>query len=347
MKIMHVILSQGFAGSERSTAESCNEQARCGHEVRLVVRRSHRAKANAASILDHIEPAVSVRVVPDRLFTGLALGRAIREFAPDVVHTHLRRATRLVVRARPAAATVATLHLSVNGPQYLELDGLICNANWQRESIPPGYRGRVFKMSNSLIPHRRLTAEERLACRAELGIAPDELLVGGVGRLAHSKGWDVLIRAFESVAAPGARLVIFGEGRERPRLESLAGPRVLLPGFHRNVKDWYQVFDLFVCPSRREPLPRVILEALDGGTPVIASTADGCRELIEQYGGELFEIEDVEGLARLLRRSIEQPPPRVQVDLTAHHVENVTRAYLQAYETLLQDVRARRAARAG
>lgn len=336
MRIMHVLLSRGFAGSERSTAEACNEQARLGHNVALALRRSHRQR-HGSSILDHLEDSVQRYVLPDRLGTQQQLARAIAHWAPELIHTHLRRGTRLVARLRPRAATVATLHLSINGPQFLELDGLICNAEWQRRSVPPSYRGQVFKMNNSLVPHRRLAPEERLALRAQLGISAEEFVIGAVGRLAHSKGFDILIRAFTQARLPESRLVILGEGRERRRLRRLAPEHsVLLPGFRPEVKDYYQVFDLFVCPSRREPLPRVILEALDAGTPVIASQADGCRELVEQYGGELFPIEDVDALAALLRAAQREPRPHRVVDLSAHLIGNVTLTYLAAYERLIR-----------
>src|SRR3546814_5621620 len=100
-------LSRGFAGSERATAESCNAQAATGHAVLLVVRRSHR-DGNGASVLDHLDPQVKVETVPDRLFTGRAIAKALAAFASDVVHCHLRRATRIVARAQPPAAMVAT-----------------------------------------------------------------------------------------------------------------------------------------------------------------------------------------------------------------------------------------------
>jgi glycosyltransferase involved in cell wall biosynthesis len=339
MRIMHTLLSRGFAGSERSTAESANRQAALGHPVMLVVQRRHRGRGGS-SILDYIDPAVQLRIVPSRLFTGRAIGEAIAEFRPDVIHTHLRRSTRLVARLQPQAATIATLHLSVNGPQFLQLDGLICNARWQCESIPPSYRGEVFKMHNSLLPHRRLSADERRRLRREFGVGDDDFLVGGVGRLARSKGWDTLIEAFHRAALPGARLLIFGEGRERRRLEALAGGSVALPGHRSDIKDLYQAFDLFVCPSRREPLPRVMLEAMDAATPVIGSSADGCRELIEDYGGDLFPAEDVDALAALLREHHRQRPGRRPVDLARHHIDRVTEDYLDAYRLIIARKRA-------
>jgi len=339
MRIMHVILSRGFAGSERSTAESCNAQSR-EHTVAIVLRRSN-ANGSGTSITRYLDPAVEVHIIPDVLFTRRSLGRAIAEFRPDVIHTHLRRSTRLVSQLAPDCATIATLHLSVNGPQFLDLDGLICNAFWQQRDIPAGYPGQVFKLNNSLTPHRGLSGAEIDALRRNLGVSNGEFLIGGVGRLAFSKGWDTLIRAFAAAKLEGARLVILGEGRERSRLERLAGAQGVLVGFRANVKDYYQAFDLFVCPSRREPLPRVILEAMDGGVPVIASTAEGCRELVAEYGGDLFPIEDEAALSALLVRHFESRGTRRVVDLSAHHVDAVNRTIVDAYRSVIAHRRAR------
>jgi glycosyltransferase involved in cell wall biosynthesis len=180
-----------------------------------------------------------------------------------------------------------------------------------------------------------LDAPEIAALRESLGVAPDQYLVGAVARLAQSKGLDHLIEAFRAAGLPDARLVILGEGRERGRLERLLGPNMTMPGFRKNIKDYYQAFDLFVCPSRREPLPLVMLEAFDAGVPIVASTADGCRELIEEYGGDLFPIGDVAALAAILRRHASAPRQRPVHDLTPHFIENVNRTIIEVYGKLI------------
>jgi glycosyltransferase involved in cell wall biosynthesis len=338
MKILHVLLSRGFAGSERSTAESCSAQAAAGHAVMLAVRRSHRGPTGA-SVLDHLDRRVQVSVLPDRLFTGRALARAMAAFGPDIVHCHLRRGTRLTAAIDPPAALVATLHLDFNSRAYGAMDGLICNARWQLRELPASYRGLTFKAHNSLLPHRRLDAAERAAVRAGLGAGPDDFLVGGAGRLTRKKGWDMLIDAFRAGDLPsGARLVLFGAGSAEGALRRRAGndPRIRFGGWRSDLKDVYQALDLFVCPSRFEPLPRVMLEALDAGVPVVASDADGCRELVEDYGGELFTREDVPALTALLERHARARPSRHRPDLSAHHLDNAMAAMLAFYGQVIE-----------
>src|ERR1700683_4294339 len=191
MRIMHTILSRGFAGSERYAAELASCQA-AEHDVMLVVRRTHRSRFGT-SVVDAVSDRVRVCTVPTWLRTQGSVERRIREFDPDVIHTHLRRSSRIIARARTAAPSVATLHNRANGPHFFELDGLICNAHWQVREIPPTYQGRVFKLNQLFTPHRRLDAAEIAALRQSLGVAPDHYLVGAAARLAKSKGLDTLI----------------------------------------------------------------------------------------------------------------------------------------------------------
>jgi glycosyltransferase involved in cell wall biosynthesis len=318
LNIVHVILSRGFAGSERSTAESCNQQCK-EHRVTVIVRRDHRR--HGASIVDHLDPRVDIIEVPSLLFTQYFLARALARIEPDIVHAHLRRSTRLVARVRTAAKKLSTLHITVNGPHFARMDGLICNARWQLKDIPADFKGQVFKANNSLVPHRRLDAAEIAQLRRELGIGDDEMLIAAVGRYKPTKGWDTLIKAFIQLPQyDKARLLFFGAGSLENDLKALAAgdSRIRFVGFRKDIKDLYQVFDLAVCPSRFEPLPRVMLEAMDGGAPLIASDIGGCIELIEDYGGVSFAVDNVDDLKDKLAQCIENPPPRHRPDLSAH-----------------------------
>ena len=103
------------------------------------------------------------------------LEEIIRAWAPDVVHTHLRRGTRYVARiglastGLPQAVHVATLHLSVNGPHYLQTDGLSASPSGSSTRYRADYRGQVFLVPNSLVPHPRLDAARVRELRASLG----------------------------------------------------------------------------------------------------------------------------------------------------------------------------------
>lgn len=339
MRIAHVLYSRGFAGSERSTAESCAAQS-TNHDVLLLIRRDHRDRGGA-SILDHVDARIKVIEVTAHWRAQHRLQRELGAWQPDIVHAHLRRATRLLAGCTLDAARVATLHLRINGPQFLAMDGLICISPWQLDTIPANYQGLAVMIRNSLLPQPRIAAARRVELRAELGADANTWLVGGVGRLARSKGWDILIRAFRDAHLPAARLAVIGEGRERSRLARLGrGAQVALPGFRQDVKDYYQAFDLFVCPSRSEPMGRVIMEALDAGTPVIASDAKGPKEILAEYPGELVPIGDVGELAAALKRAHAAPRERLSVDLSAHHLQRVSAEMVDFYRRVIERRRA-------
>lgn len=334
-RIMHVILSTGFAGSERAAAETCNALAE-DHDVALVIRADHRG-AGGASIRDYLDPGVEVIQVPARWYTRRRLADTIRAWHPDLVHTHLRRGTRYVAQIRPGVPHVCTLHIALNGPHYLEADTIVCISDWQLRTIPGTFRGRVVMLPNSLLPEARLDRRSIRNLRSSLGATDDDFVVGGVGRLAHSKGFDVLVRAFEAAGLPKSRLVIVGEGRERARLDRLANGRALFTGFRNDAKRLMQAMDLLVCPSRVEPFGRVIVEALDAGTPVIASDAAGPRDIARHLPVEVVPADNVDALATALTRAAARPRERVPTDLSEFRLGSVTRRLVAAYDDLIAE----------
>jgi GalNAc-alpha-(1->4)-GalNAc-alpha-(1->3)-diNAcBac-PP-undecaprenol alpha-1,4-N-acetyl-D-galactosaminyltransferase len=136
-----------------------------------------------------------------------------------------------------------------------------------------------------------------------------EKLIIGVGRLAHQKGFDLLLRAFAKAVTPhdGWRLAIIGKGQERPRLlclsaELLLTERVEFLGEIADVTTWMARAALVVQPSRFEGFPNVVLEAMGMGAAVIsADCRSGPADLIEdRVNGRLVRVEDVAALAQAM-----------------------------------------------
>lgn len=334
LRILQVILSRGFAGSERAVAETCN--ALCSdHEVRLIVRRDHRDR-DGASVRDELDPRVQVVTVPRWWRTGRVIRREIASWRPDVVHTHLRRGTRLVAASRQPAPHLCTLHIGLNGPRFLDAHGIVCISEWQLATIPRGYAGRRYLIYNSLVPEPRLPPERIRRLREELGAGEGDVLVGGAGRLVPGKGFDVLVRAFRAAAVPRSKLAIIGHGRELGRLRRLAGSDVRVTGFRRDAKQCLQALDVFVCPSIREPFGRVIIEALDAGTQVIAADVPGPRDIARRLPLRLFPAGDAAALATALR-GIERPTHRARPDLSAFAVDAIKARVESAYAEIIAD----------
>ena len=138
----------------------------------------------------------------------------------------------------------------------------------------------------------------------------------GVGRLAKQKDFPTLIRAFAQVRQHRpARLMILGEGQERPEIEALVqelgiGKDVDLPGFVANPYAYMASSAVFVLSSLFEGLPTVLIEAIAGGTKVVSTDCkSGPAEILSngQYG-KLVSVGDFNGIAEAILSSLEEPP---------------------------------------
>lgn len=338
LRIAHILLSKGFAGTERSTVESCNNQSK-HHDVLLVIRKNQ-TKKSGAGIRQHLCESVEVVEVSGWCLTRTAIQKTLDEWQPDIVHAHLRRSTRILSKCSTRAARISTLHIGFNGAQFHKMDGLIAISPWQLEHIPGDYKGKVRWIRNSLTPHPRPQPAYIEKFRTELGASPDTFIVGGVGRLSKSKGWDILIKAFKLAALDDSLLVLIGEGSQKKSLQILSENHnnIRFMGYKHNVKDYYGAFDVFVCPSREEPMGRVVLEALDAGVKVIASDIEGPKDMLKEYPGKLFKSEDINSLAEALIDAYENKSiPAPKTNLSAHHVKNITAEMLDYYFELIED----------
>jgi glycosyltransferase involved in cell wall biosynthesis len=150
----------------------------------------------------------------------------------------------------------------------------------------------------------------------------------GVGRLTRQKDFPSLVRAFGEVRRRmPARLVILGEGEDRPMLEGLIAElglndAVSLPGFCDNAMAYIAGSAMFVLSSAWEGLPTVLIEALAAGTRVVSTDCpSGPREILENGRlGALVPVGDVGALAAAMAAGLEQPraayPPQALAQYT-------------------------------
>lgn len=129
-----------------------------------------------------------------------------------------------------------------------------------------------------------------------------------VGRLVEVKGHASLIEAFALVRGEiDSRLIIFGEGSERNRLQQLVNQMGLsdcvdLPGYTLRPVSEVAASDLFVLSSRMEGMPGALVQALGCDVPVVSTDCPtGPREILEDgKWGALVPVGDTEALARAM-----------------------------------------------
>jgi glycosyltransferase involved in cell wall biosynthesis len=144
----------------------------------------------------------------------------------------------------------------------------------------------------------------------------------GVGRLTRQKDFSTLVLAFAEVRRRRtARLIILGEGEERPALEAMVrelglAQDVALPGFRDNAVAYMAGSEVFVLSSAWEGLPTVLIEALAAGARVVSTDCpSGPREILQEGRlGGLVPVGDRAALAAAILEALERPPGAVPVD---------------------------------
>ena len=175
---------------------------------------------------------------------------------------------------------------------------------------------------------------------------PAQITVGSIGRLDAMKAHDILLRAVAQV--PQVRAVILGDGGERSNLEKLSidlgiRDRVKMPGWVDRPQAYLPQFDVVAMPSRSEGFPLAMVEAMLAARPVIATRVGSMPEAIQDgITGLLIDKNDVDGLARSLKRLQDNPEFRQQLGkqarnmaLTHFTVETMTYRYETLWRELL------------
>ena len=161
-----------------------------------------------------------------------------------------------------------------------------------------------------------------------------------VGRLTPQKDFITLVRAFELLRRRRpVRLIILGEGEERPRLERLAGELgveqdVSLPGFVSNPFAYMSAASVFALTSAWEGLPGALIQALACGMQIVATDCGSGPRVIVANGrfGRLVPVGDVSAVAKALEMALTQPagaaPPEAWRDYTQ---DSVVERYLTLF----------------
>jgi glycosyltransferase involved in cell wall biosynthesis len=212
------------------------------------------------------------------------LKRVLREYRPDVVHTHsyVMRYVLPVARAR----LVHTVH-NIAEREVDALGRLVHRIAWRAGAVPVAVSEevarsfqRVYRFEPKVIPNGIDTAAyvrpgARESWRAAHGFGERDRIVVSVARLDPQKNPRGLVEAFARV--PDAHLVLAGAGS----LGMEPPPRVHLLGVVEDVPELLAAADAFALASDWEGQPVSILEAMAAGLPVAATAVGGVPEVVE------------------------------------------------------------------
>ena len=310
------------------------------------------ARRAAFHLLDIYRPA-----------TLRAARATIREFQPDVLHTHAVAGLSSAVLALPGRQGVGHVHtlhdywLLCRRATLVKRSGADCASRCVTCRLVSGARNRIVARHP---PDVVLAVSHAVAAEhADIGWLADRVRVvpnpvvpvkaprtdrgatgpvfGFLGRLTKEKGAPTLVAAFEAASLPAsARLVIGGDGPLREVLGRAAGDRIELLGWLDAParETFFEQVDCLVVPSEwKDPAPLVVNEARARGIPVIGARIGGIPELIAPSCEPLlFRAGDVAALADRLLRFATAPETFAPDDGTGllgweEHLDLVTGAY--------------------
>jgi glycosyltransferase involved in cell wall biosynthesis len=219
------------------------------------------------------------------------LERQLRRLHPTVIHTHnlaphvhgvftypLSGARRLIHTRHGQHALESRHSWVVNRLSRLLTRAMIAVSN---DAARYATDGEGFPAAKVHVIHNGVEVSRYRAASGPVDSAV------AVGRLAHVKGFDVLVEAVALVRQilPRFSLRIVGEGPERPALERRIAElhldgAVELIGYKEDPSAYFEEAGLYVLSSRSEGIPLTLLEAMACGLPIVATRAGGVAEIV-------------------------------------------------------------------
>jgi len=295
-----------FAGTERHIADLACGLAKAGENVAVGcpaaaplrdLLKGHRIAQLSIEKVGALDRA-AIRFLLPRLKSGEI----------DLIHTHNGRTAinaAIAIRLAGRGKLVMTQHFvspartTRRGPKkwvsfamhrwllrrldhQVAISTAVLDQIMARGEALPGRLSLVRNGTSDPDTHRLRAVKE---VRRELGVADDQILVVCAARLEPEKDVATLIRAMGRLRGSNYVAVVAGTGKLRDELATLIRQQrsaVRLLGFQSEVLAIMRAGDLFVLPSPAEPFGLVLLEAMALGKPVIAASAGGPLEIVDE-----------------------------------------------------------------
>ncbi len=355
MKVAHIITRMIVGGAQENTLYTCMDlQQRHGDDVLLITGPALGPEGDlmqrvpgAAAVRTHYIDALRRAIHPLRDTTSyMALRRALRDFQPDVVHTHSAKGGilgRIAAHALRVPAIVHTVHGAPFGPyqgrgasafyQWCEryaakrCHALISVADAMTDlmvSARVAPREKFVTIYSGMEVDPFLNSDEhRARMRRELGFAEQDVVIGKIARLFELKGHEYVIAAAQEIVPrfPQAKFLFVGDGVLREKYESEIAAAGLRQHFvftglvpPTRIPEYLSVMDVLVHTSLREGLARALPQALLAGKPAVSFDVDGAREVVRTgETGFLLPPRELAPLVDALEQLIADPMLRLRL----------------------------------
>jgi glycosyltransferase involved in cell wall biosynthesis len=317
VRVVHVDSAHEWRGSQSQVLLTAVEMAGRGHDVTVACQAGGALEGRARATGIPVRPlAFGGDLRPGAI---LGLLRVLRDTRPEVVHVHDPHATaagllavRLVNGRRPWLVASRRVPLPLHGAfsriKYGACDRVLAVSEAvARGLVQGGLCSDRVRVVHDGVPDR-LPPTDGADIAAEFGVPASAPIIGSVAALSEHKDHATLLSAMPAVldAVPEARLLIVGEGRLRPRLESEVrgrglGGRCVFAGFRSDVDRLMPGFSLLCLTSRIEGLGSTLLDAMCFSRAIVATETGGTPEAV-RHGetGLLVPVGDSRALTQAL-----------------------------------------------
>ncbi|WP_377290001.1 glycosyltransferase [Rhizobium sp. SG2393] len=244
---------------------------------------------------------------PKGLWMRWKVHQIVRTWQPDVVMAWMSRSSKLLPKGAPAVKLTRLGDYPRHLKNFRNNDLIVANA----PGIAEACRGLGWRRPLAVVSNFAREVTITPVSRATLDTPEDAFLVIGSGRFVNRKGFDVLVKAVADI--PDAWLWLVGEGEKRGELEALVREkgmegRTRFTGWVEEPMNYVAAGNVFVMPSRHEPLGNVILEAWQADVPVVTTRSEGPSWFVREGEDALFcEIDDVAGTIAAINRLRSDP----------------------------------------
>src|SRR5207248_713592 len=300
---LHIDTARTWRGGQNQVLLTLNGLRALGHRAALVAHPDGELRRRAAEGLELIQLAPRTEM---DLSAAWRLSRIVKQLRPDVIHAHDAHGIAMAslalslgassTKGRRAPALIAARRLdfhlrrnSFSRWKHRQVDCFIAASEAIRQML----------LADGVPEERTVTVHEGIDVEHVVSVPFVDVhqafflphgapVVGNIAALVPHKGHRHLIEAAHIVVQklPDVRFVILGEGELRDALERLVKEyrlekHVFLPGFRTDVLGCLKSFDLFVMSSVTEGLGTSLLDAMACSRPIVATTAGGIPEVVE------------------------------------------------------------------
>lgn len=325
MKILLLITGLGMGGAERQVVDLADEFVSYGHDV-ILVALTGEAIVQPVSKKVRVE-LLGMRKTPAGLISAyMQTRKLIRNFSPDVVHSHMVHANllaRLLRLTVPIPRLICTAHNTNEGGKlrmlaYRLTDRLAdMSTNVSQEAVDAFVKQHAVSAEKMIAIYNgidtfkfRFNAEDRQKIRSEFGIDTDVQVLLAVGRMDLEKDYPNLLRAFVLLHSQSVNCVLWivGAGPLEIELRTLAESLGVIDKIHfwglsRDIPRIMSAADILVLSSAWEGFGLVVAEAMACERLVVATDAGGVSEVIGDVGW-LVPTRNSEKLANAIKAAM-------------------------------------------